>query len=350
MCHSYLRMVEYLLNPSLKSNRRGLPFLENKLLQLSFVNLFIVACTGILLRSIPLFSSFPLLYKNILHGHSHFALGGWLLPTSHAFLRWAFIYAILSGIGPFATGPLIALGLRDTTLYFDAIYFYLHFQYNGFFAFMVLAYLYAKREKTGKTTCGKAVFRLFNAACIPSFALSLLWTEHPVLFNWAGGIAASAQLLGLFFLFVEIRIFFQNSSRFNFLLGLPVGFLCLKLFLQWLSAFPVLNVWVQQRSVIVAYLHLVFLGCISMFVFFEVATSGRYGRGILTGIGFFLISFVSTEILLVLPSFSVIIPHLPRQLLISSLFFPLGALLMARDIIKMPCRRTCRAMPQKAVV
>ena len=276
MCHSYLRMVEYLLNPSLKSNRRGLPFLENKLLQLSFVNLFIVACTGILLRSIPLFSSFPLLYKNILHGHSHFALGGWLLPvllslflknfpelaaksavshwrnlsvlilvsaygmllrfpfhgydsisiffstvsigaicywavlvwkalkgdekkTSHAFLRWAFIYAILSGIGPFATGPLIALGLRDTTLYFDAIYFYLHFQYNGFFAFMVLAYLYAKREKTGKTTCGKAVFRLFNAACIPSFALSLLWTEHPVLFNWAGGIAASAQLLGLFF-------------------------------------------------------------------------------------------------------------------------------------------------------
>ena len=229
-------------------------------------------------------------------------------------------------------------------MYFDAIYFYLHFQYNGFFAFMVLAYLYVKLEKKGTPTWGRAVFRLFNVACIPSFALSLLWTAHPVLFNWLGGIAASAQLVGLFFLVGEIRIFFRNSRPFNFLLALPVGFLCLKLFLQWLSALPVFNEWVHQRNVIVAYLHLVFLGCISMFVFFEVAASGRFGKRILTGVGFFLISFVSTEILLVLPSFSVSVPQYSRQLLIGSLFFPLGALLMVREIMKMPCRRTCRAM------
>ena len=199
MCHSYLRMVEYLLNPSLKSNRRGLPFLENKLLQLSFVNLFIVACTGILLRSIPLFSSFPLLYKNILHGHSHFALGGWLLPTSHAFLRWAFIYAILSGIGPFATGPLIALGLRDTTLYFDAIYFYLHFQYNGFFAFMVLAYLYAKREKTGKTTCGKAVFSTVQCCLYSFFCLIPFMDGTPCPIQLGGGNSCKRATFRAFF-------------------------------------------------------------------------------------------------------------------------------------------------------
>src|SRR6188474_1235190 len=55
--------------------------LQRLLFGCAFVNLFIVASLGLFLRSFPFISSFPLEYKNILHGHSHFAFGGWVMPA-----------------------------------------------------------------------------------------------------------------------------------------------------------------------------------------------------------------------------------------------------------------------------
>src|SRR5690349_15694061 len=55
--------------------------LQNLLLRLSLVNLFIVSLLGVLLRSFPFLNRFPLDYKNLLHGHSHFAFGGWVMPA-----------------------------------------------------------------------------------------------------------------------------------------------------------------------------------------------------------------------------------------------------------------------------
>ena len=55
--------------------------LRRYLICASFINLLIVALMGVLLRSFPFLSSFPSTYKNILHGHSHFAFGGWLMPV-----------------------------------------------------------------------------------------------------------------------------------------------------------------------------------------------------------------------------------------------------------------------------
>jgi hypothetical protein len=49
--------------------------------RLAFFNLFVVAVIGVALRSYPLFPiSFPS-YKNLLHAHSHFAFGGWIMPV-----------------------------------------------------------------------------------------------------------------------------------------------------------------------------------------------------------------------------------------------------------------------------
>src|SRR6476620_9458097 len=64
--------------------------LTSFLIKCSFLNLLIVSCIGIVLRSFSFFPSFPLEYINILHGHSHFAFGGWVMPILVAVLLKAF--------------------------------------------------------------------------------------------------------------------------------------------------------------------------------------------------------------------------------------------------------------------
>ncbi|MGZ3912046.1 MAG: hypothetical protein ACXVBR_18310, partial [Flavisolibacter sp.] len=55
--------------------------LQVSLLRFSFFNLLLVALIGLLMRSYSFISNLPLAYGNILHGHSHFAFGGWVMPV-----------------------------------------------------------------------------------------------------------------------------------------------------------------------------------------------------------------------------------------------------------------------------
>ena len=101
--------------------------LVKQLLIISFFNLFLVACLGLLLRMLPFMNGFPLLFKNVLHGHSHFAFGGWLMPvilalliryfnelrTYISFVHWrniAFIF-LVSAYGMLFTFPFTGYAL-----------------------------------------------------------------------------------------------------------------------------------------------------------------------------------------------------------------------------------------------
>lgn len=389
--------------------------LAARMIVVSFINLFLVACLGVLLRAFP-FIQVPLEYKNVLHGHSHFAFGGWVMPmlvalllkwfpeitqqvayrhwrniaallflsaygmlvsfpvqgykavsiffstasvaagyyliavlwkalnkttptVSTRFLKGGLFYLGLSAIGPFATGPLIVLGYQGTPLYFDAVYFYLHFQYNGWFTFAVLALLYKMLQRTRAAKNGNRVFWLFNAACIPAYALSLLWNEPHMLFNLVGGTAALLQVIALVYLLRDLPLAkWKRKGRLYLLASVA---LILKTGLQVASAFPAVA-WIgyTYRNFIIAYLHLVLLGCISMFLFAYICSTYRQVAAPLfkTGFRMFLFSFVTTETVLVLQAGSALVekvlPHTAVWLLAFSVFFPVGALAMAMGILK----------------
>ncbi|HEV7333019.1 MAG TPA: hypothetical protein VGN63_18430 [Flavisolibacter sp.] len=378
--------------------------LQQRLLTLSFVNLLLVALLGVLLRTFPFLSSFPFAYKNVLHGHSHFAFSGWVmlvlfallmkafpaikeripyrhwrnvaalivlstygmlvafpfqgykvisisfstlaivatvyltiiirkalasLPKTvpHRFVQWGLFYACLSSIGPFAIGPLIAMGKSGSPLYFDAIYFYLHFQYNGFFTFLVLAFLYRMLEKRCEAVHGRKVLLLLNTALIPAYALSVLWHQPSVVFNWLGGSAALLQLGAVIFLLLDaVKVKFKNSV----LLSLSLTAFVLKSLLQFFSAFPVIaQLAYEYRNLVIAYLHLVLLGFVSLFVFASVLKRNPSTQ---LGIALFLFSFLSTESLLVLQVIGSVylfsIPSYLEIILACSVFFPVGVALM----------------------
>jgi hypothetical protein len=404
--------------------------LATRLIIIAFFNLFLVSCLGLLLRAFP-FVHISLDFKNVLHGHSHFAFGGWVMPMlvalilklfpqvaqrvvykhwrnlaalllasaygmlvafplqgykavsiffstvsvaagyylivvlwkaldqtaatlSTRFLKAGLFYLGLSAVGPFATGPLIALGYQGTPLYFDAIYFYLHFQYNGWFLFTVLALLYKTIENSAKVRHGSTVFHLFNLACLPAYALSLLWNGPHVVFNIIGGAAALLQVLALFYLLRDLPLaqWTRNSRLYVF----AIGALVLKVVLQVASAFPAVAVLgYTYRNFIIAYLHLVLLGCISMFLFAFVCSSYPKVRTPLFKSGFrlFLLSFLTTETLLAVQAGSamlgVTLPHAALWLFLFSLFFPAGMLAMSMGVLKSLADTNIKASWRKAV-
>jgi hypothetical protein len=251
------------------------------------------------------------------------------LKPPHHFIKWGLIYFAISAVGPFATGPLIVMGKQGTPLYFDAIYFYLHFQYNGFFTFFVLAFVYRMLEQNGTAKQGKKVFLLFNFACLPTYALSVLWHQPSVLFNVAGGIGALLQAIGLVYLIKDIKPMQWSKSWLNRLLLLSFVAFGLKVILQIFSALPsVASLAYQNRNFVIAYLHLVLLGFISAFFFARIFASLQNIKAVKQGLSFFLVSFFTTELLLLANAFSFAVPYYTQLLLVFTLLFPLGILWM----------------------
>jgi hypothetical protein len=390
--------------PEKEETYAGMFSLYNILVRFSFFNLLVVSLLGLLLRSFPFLSGFALEYKNVLHGHSHFAFGGWIMPVllalflrsfpeiaervdyrhwrnitvlilasaygmlfsfpvqgykalsiffstssvaagyymvfvirkamkgmelkaSHRFIKWGLIYFAVSAIGPFATGPLIAMGRQGTPLYYDVIYFYLHFQYNGLFTFFVLAFLYKMLEKKQSARHGQKVFTLFNFACIPTYALSVLWNQPPVVLNIIGGAGASLQVIGLTYLVKDIKRIRWAKSWITGLLFVSLFAFVLKIVLQLFSAWPsIAYMAYQHRNFVIAYLHLVLLGFISVFFFAQLFSSFSNAKTVRQGVAFFLASFISTELLLIANAFSLFIPFYTQWLLAFSVFFPIGIL------------------------
>ena len=244
------------------------------------------------------------------------ALKGLPATPARRFLRAGLGWMLLSAVGPFATGPITAMGGLGSPLYYDAIYFYLHFQYNGCFSLLLLALLYRGWEAEGLTPKDNRAFTLFGLAVLPTYALSLLWNSPPLWVHVLGGAGAVLQAAGFYFLLRDGR-----RSRWNGLLLLSLLALGLKLFLQLLSALPAVSLLAAaQRSFVIAYLHLVLLGFITLFVF------SRIVRNPLQRVGtfLFLASFISTELLLVANGLGYTPSAYPLWLLLCSLPFPAG--------------------------
>jgi hypothetical protein len=243
--------------------------------------------------------------------------------ASYSFIKWGLFYMAISAIGPFATGPLIVMGKQSTPIYFDSIYFYLHFQYNGLFTFFIMALIYKGLERSGGAMYGRKVFGLLNAACIPTFALSVIWNQPPIVFNIIGGVGAILQLAAMVYLIRDVQMagWLKNGSL---LFKISLGAFCMKVMLQLLSALPVFALMgYHQRNLVIAYMHLILLGFISLFIFSMVFDSLATNSQTRLGYHFFLFAFVATELLLVVSPF-VAIHNLSALLLIFTFFFPVG--------------------------
>ncbi|MES2647477.1 MAG: hypothetical protein V4717_11415 [Bacteroidota bacterium] len=194
--------------------------------------------------------------------------------VSIKFVKAALFFLIFSSLGPYALAIIIAVKSSHQYWYHNALYFFLHFQYNGWFTFGVLALLFKKLEKSTNynPAPAKAFYLLLVTTCIPAYLFTSLWHNRPIVITIIILITALLQTTALYFLWKLLR---KNTTQVY--TGLPLvckslytiailSFI-IKILLQFFSVHPQLaKLAFGFRPVIIAYLHLIFLGFISMYL------------------------------------------------------------------------------------
>ena len=258
-------------------------------------------------------------------------------------IRFGIYYYLLSNLATWFLG-FVMVTQGKSVLFYNTIYFYLHFLYNGYFVFVLFGLLFKVFENQNiviSTKNQKLFFIFLNIACIPAYFLSVLWSKPSILFNYIGFFAALLQLVSLVYLIRIISKVFINLkwSRFSKLLlkfalisyGLKVG-------IQVISSFPyiVTNSLALKHYFIIGYLHLFTLGFMSVFIFLlliQVKKVNLDSKISKTGIFSFLIGIIGTEFLLFYQGFLILkrinpLKYYNLELFILSVFLFCGLLLI----------------------
>ncbi|MEP1095604.1 MAG: hypothetical protein ABJG78_10875 [Cyclobacteriaceae bacterium] len=227
------------------------------------------------------------------------------------FVRWALFYLLISTIGPFSLGPIIATGGAGSNLYFMAIYFYLHFLYNGAFIFCLLGMFFWFLVEKGisiDSSKSRRMLLFMNVQCVSGIMLSVLWRQPHSFVFVIGAFAGVVQIVALILLIGIVnpvwKAFLATISRPAALL-VKISFfgLILKALLQAISALPVVaDLAYDVRNYTIGYLHLVFLGVITPFLFAWFDMQQFHSRrSVLSnwGLVLFLIGFVSSEFVII---------------------------------------------------
>ncbi|MEZ0375177.1 MAG: hypothetical protein ACAI44_39185, partial [Candidatus Sericytochromatia bacterium] len=227
------------------------------------------------------------------HGRQHQDLG-W------SCIRWSLLFMFLSSFGPWSLGPMMVRFPNSPWIKL-AVYFYLHFLYNGFFTFVVLGLLlrWLSAQGLGSDEGPGLRLQLLAWACLPAYALSTLWI-HPPAWVWVvAAVAAGIQLLALAGLARFLHRAWSQlklSSRWSrVLLGISLSSFGLKFVLQAVTAHPYFAALAAaNRHLLIGYLHLVFLGFVSCFLLAWLIEHGLL-RLSAWGLGLFLAGLILSE-------------------------------------------------------
>jgi hypothetical protein len=260
---------------------------------------------------------------------------------SHYWYKAALIFSVISSLGAFSLAFMMANKIMHEKWYLGAVYFFLHFQYNGWFFFAGMGLLVSILEKmipAAKTL--KIIFWLFCLACGPAYFLSALWMEIPLPIYWLVILAAIAQVAG-WALYVKLLLKEKAAINTGFpvkgrqLLLLSAIALTIKLLLQLGSTHPALSqLAFGFRPIVIGYLHLVLLGVVTIFILgyiisMKFLTPGKYFKH---GVWIFISGIIINEILLMLQGVTGmsyhIIPYINESLFGTAIILFFGLILL----------------------
>ncbi len=282
---------------------------------------------------------------NILTGY-WFAIKYWRtlngLPKEHAhsWFKASLVFNAISSLGAFSLAYMMATKNLHPHWYLAAVYFFLHFQYNGWFFFSCMGFLADKLKLAGlDMTFMRKVFLLFAVACIPAYFLSALWLPIPIPVYILVVLSAIAQVIGGCILFMKINknkhLLKVHNATGNWLMWLAGVCLAIKLLLQLGSTVPSLSdLAFGFRPIVIGYLHLVLLGVITLFILGYII-SQRYiqlNRSVLWGTYIFTAGIFLNEIFLMIQGISALsyegVPYIDVLLLAAGIVMFAGLLVL----------------------
>ena len=226
--------------------------------------------------------------------------------NSYKLIRVALWYMIISSLGPWMLGIIMQTSGQGSSLYKNAIYFYLHFQYNGWFIIAIIGiflYILEQHSVQFSKKVFKQFFWLLNSGVIATFFISILWMTPPLLINNLSAIGSVFQLISFGLL---LKLIIINKSKINLVFSpfintvfkISAGLFLIKLMLQLTVCIPFVSDVVSYNvDFVIGYIHWIFLGVVSIpiliFLFYyQLATNNK------TFIVIYILGFLLTECLI----------------------------------------------------
>jgi hypothetical protein len=267
------------------------------------------------------------------------------LEKSHPAKNWikaAILFGILSTAGTIVLSKMMATHQFDQATYLGSIYFYLHFQYNGWFMMACFAiWLDSIKSVLVKEDHTRFAFWAFFLSGIPAYFLSTLWAHLPVWLYVFVVLAVILQVIGWWYFLQTMK---ANKTFISGLFPKLVSWLLiiislaltLKLLLQLASTIPVVSkLAFGFRPIVIAYLHLVLLLIISVFLLTFLFGTGllRQTKSMRVALLIFVTGVILNEVVLAtqgIAAFSyTIIPGVNQTLFGVALILLTGAGLLA---------------------
>ncbi len=238
-------------------------------------------------------------------------------------LQIALIFNVLSSVGTFFLAYVMAAEPGNTRLRLASVYFYLHFQYNGWFFFGCLGLF--QHWLAGKKIAipfDRALFWLLTLACFPAYFLSLPWLRMPSPVTILLILTAIIQLGAWMWWWKGVHTFWKQVRReFPGIVRAALLLVAIattsKFILQIGSGIPALSQMVfGLRPIVIAYLHLVLLGMVSLFLvaWFYLHGGIATNRNVRWGIRLFAVGIILNELLLMIQGASYLVQIYPSRL------------------------------------
>lgn len=232
-----------------------------------------------------------------------------LRDASKIWFRSALFFAVISSFGVFNLAYMKMSGTVSQSMYLASEYYFLHFQYNGFFIFSCIGLLLFSMKEAGAVLTKKEnniLFFLMFFGCLVGFGLSVLWMEMPAWVFALIIITTVGQTIGAVMLYKYVRKHWTNlvvkwSPMHRFVLMYAGFAFAVKTLLQLGSNVPAISQFAFGfRNVVIAYLHLVLLMCIATFLVNQILATNRFKvtSAVLTGLKLLLLGIFLNELIL----------------------------------------------------
>ncbi len=276
---------------------------------------------------------------------TYFFIKDTLRFKEHAFVKYWFYAALffnfISNFGTFYLAYLMISKSYQQDVHLASVYFYLHFQYNGWFIFTCFGLMFYQLLKYMPINNLKTIFWVFFLSTFPSYFLSILWLKIPSSLYVLVILASVLQLVTWCYLLMQVsihrnKLVISTDKYFARIVWVILFAFTLKLILQLVSTIPFIShIAYSLRSIVIAYLHLVLLVIISMFILHYLF---RYilHNSLSKYIYYFMIIIVINEVLLGIQGFAgmftISIPYIHYYLFIISFFVVLSVISIFRHI------------------
>jgi len=229
-------------------------------------------------------------------------------PVTYRFIKAGLYLQLLSSISPWTLGIIIAKLGKESPFYKFDIFYYLHFQYNGWFLFATIGLVLYLLENRNIHLPHKQTNRLYKYLLLAVFLgyfSNVLWAKPGIVFNALSLIGAGYEIKAFFVLLLLFKPYYKYLrhwiSGFSYvMLNIILLTFMLKVVLQFMGSFQYYaDLSYQIRDFIIGYLHLIMLGIFTPFLLVLAKELG-YIQWSKTAFYIFYSGFLLTETLIFL--------------------------------------------------